>query len=267
MSETEAFNQQVHDIWDDNAAFWDEKMGAAGNLTQRTLVGPAAERLLDLKPGETVLEIACGNGVFTRRMAELGARVVASDFAEKMLAHARARSAEYADRIEYRRIDATDESQILALGARRFDAAICNMAMMDMSAIEPLLSGLSQVLKPGGRFVFSVTHPCFNNVSSILMLEEEIRDGEPIVTYSVKVSRYLGFLPTKGVAIIGQPRKQYYFDRPLSVLFSTCFRAGFVMDGLEEPAPATPAQAGRPLSWSSFSEIPNILVARLRLAK
>ncbi len=264
MNTVDQFNQEVRGIWDENAAFWDEKMGDVGNFTQKTLVGPATERLLELKPDELVLEIACGNGVFTRRMAQLGARVVASDFAEKMLEQARKRSAAYGDRIEYRRIDATDENQIVALGTRQFDAAVCNMAIMDMAAIEPLLSGLRQVLKPNGRFVFSLTHPCFNNSGAILVVEEEIRDGEPITTYSVKVSRYRHSQPAKGLAIIGQPRVQYYFDRPLSVLFNTCFRAGFVIDGLEEPASDQPTQVNRPLSWANFTEIPYILVARLR---
>src|SRR5712692_6522799 len=77
-------NQQTQEAWNQNAAFWDEKMGE-GNLFQRLLVGPTSERLLDLKPGELVLEIACGNGVFARRMAQLGVRVIATDFSEQLL--------------------------------------------------------------------------------------------------------------------------------------------------------------------------------------
>src|SRR2546428_4471796 len=100
-------NQKTQEAWNQNAAFWDEKMGE-GNLFQRVLVGPTSERLLDLKPGEVVLEIACGNGVFARRMAQLGARVIATDFSEQLLERARARTTEHADRIEYRLIDATD---------------------------------------------------------------------------------------------------------------------------------------------------------------
>src|SRR5947209_10351998 len=79
-----AFNQKVQDAWNQNAAFWDEQMGD-GNQFQRILIGPTSERLLALQPGELVLEIACGNGVFTRRMAALGAHVVATDFSTKML--------------------------------------------------------------------------------------------------------------------------------------------------------------------------------------
>src|SRR5437588_3046728 len=81
-------NQETQEVWNQNAVFWDKAMGD-GNQFQRVLVGPASERLLQVQPGEEVLEIACGNGVFARRLAELGARVVASDFSEKMLEQAR----------------------------------------------------------------------------------------------------------------------------------------------------------------------------------
>src|SRR5712691_144155 len=125
-----ALNQETHDIWNQNAAFWDGKVGE-GNRFQKVLIGPTSERLLDLTPGELVLEIACGNGNFARRMAQLGVQVVASDFSEKFIELAQARTTEHADHIAYRVIDATDETQLLALGKRRFDAAVCNMGLMD----------------------------------------------------------------------------------------------------------------------------------------
>ncbi len=260
----EALNQETREAWNENAAFWDQKMGE-GNSFQRNLIGPASERLLELKPDEWVLEIACGNGVFARRLAQLGARVVATDFAEKMLERARARPSAYADRIEYRQIDATDEAQLLALGERRFDAAVCNMGIMDMAAIEPLFSALSQLLKPGGRFVFSVAHPCFNTTGCKKVVEEEDREGEIVVTRAIHVSRYRTLRPAQGLAIVGQPKKQYYFDRTLSELFNTCFRAGFVMDALAEPTFPDSVSSNNPISWENFKEIPPVLVVRLRL--
>src|ERR1017187_2671221 len=110
-----ALHQQVQDIWNQNAAFWDEKMGE-GNDFQRILVGPSTERLLDLQAGELVLEVGCGNGVFARRMVQLGVQVIATDFSEKLVERAKARTIDFADRIEYRVVDATDEGQLLSLG-------------------------------------------------------------------------------------------------------------------------------------------------------
>ena len=40
----------------------------------------------------------------------------------------------------------------------------------------------------------------------------------------------------RGEGIVGQPEPHIYFHRPLNELLGVCFQAGFVMDGIEEPA-------------------------------
>lgn len=259
-------NKEVQAIWDRNATFWDDRMGE-GNSFQRVLIGPATDRLLQLRSGEEVLDIACGNGVSSRRLAQAGGKVVAFDFSPQFIELARGRDAGSANPVEYHVIDATDEVQMLALGTGRFDAAISNMAIMDMTTIEPMLSALSKVLKPGGRFVFSLMHPCFNGSGVRLSVEEDDAGGEIRTLYSVKISKYGGGVAEKGLGMIGQPAAQYYFHRTLTELFTTCFRAGFVLDGIEEPAFDAETDSNRPLSWVNFKGIPPALVARMRLVK
>ena len=65
-------------IWDANARWWDDRIGD-GNDFQTLLIEPATNRLLDVRAGDIILDAACGAGRFARRMAELGARVVAFD--------------------------------------------------------------------------------------------------------------------------------------------------------------------------------------------
>lgn len=260
----EVLDQKVHKIWDQNATWWDQTIGE-GNTFQTVLVGPATECLLDLNPGESVLDVACGSGIFSRRMAALGAKVVAVDFSEKFLERAVERTTENADKIEYRLMDVTDEDQLLTLGKRRFDAAVCTMALMDMTTMNPLMSALRQLLKINGRFVFSVPHPCFNSTGCRLMVEEEYENGKYVLVYSVKVSTYIHPETKEGIGIVGQPVPHYYFHRPLHVLFNACFRAGFVLDGLKEPVFDQEIERKRPLSWEKYTEIPPVLVARFRL--
>jgi SAM-dependent methyltransferase len=182
-----------------------------------------------------------------------------------MLARAQAYPTEQADRITYQVLDATDEAQLLALGRNRFNAAVANMTLMDMVTIEPLLAALAQVLKPGGRFVFSIMHPCFQSRDMTKIAEQEERDGEFVTRYAVKVSSYIKPVTFTGVAIIGQPVLQHYFHRPLSLLFKSCFQAGFVLDGLEEPVFEAELDGRNPFSWTNLNEIPPVLVVRLRL--
>ncbi len=261
----EELNEESLAAWEHIAPWWDAQMGNDGNRTHRSIVAPTTERLLDISAGETILEAACGAGIFARRMAELGASVVALDASAAFLEVARIRTADYADRIELRHIDATDEAKLLALGERRFDAAVCSMALMDMADIRPLASALSRLLKPGGRFVFTVPHPCFNTASVKRAAEEEDRDGDLRTVHYVKVSEYLTPSAGRGIGIPGQPVSHFYFERPISLLLKTFFDVGFVVDALEEPAPPPSANGERPLSWSNFPEIPSVLATRMTL--
>lgn len=80
-----------------------------------------------------------------------------------------------------------------------------------------------------------------------------------------RTAKYLTPTTYKGLEIIGQPEVQYYFHRPLSVLFGACFREGFVMDGIEEPAFKEKSDNERVLCWRNLPEIPPALVVRMRL--
>jgi len=267
QSDYAALTPETQAIWEQNAGFWDDQMGE-GNEFQRILIAPAAERLLGLRVGERVVEAACGNGVFSRRMAALGAQVVASDFSPTFIVRAQGRAASqpYAERVSFHVADATDEAQLLALGdPASFDAAYCGMAFMDMTTIEPLLRAFHRLLKPDGRFVFSLAHPCFNSGTFRLGIEEEDRAGEIVTTRYVRIAAYTQPQAARGLGMIGQPTPHYYFHRPLSELFGACFRNGFALDGMEEPTFPSESSSPRPLSWANYTEIPPVLVARLRV--
>jgi ubiquinone/menaquinone biosynthesis C-methylase UbiE len=258
VKERQPTQDEIRTAWDALAGYWDENM-EAGRTWQRGLIQPAVEALLRLEPGERVLELACGNGEFSRRMVESGARVLATDFSEAMLERARAHGGD----VEYRLADASDEATLLALGEPgSFDAVVCNMAIMDMAEIEPMVAASGRLLGRTGRFVFSTLHPAFNSTATRMVELSENEDGV-VRTYSVKVSSYIRPSIGQGVAIEGQPVVQWYFHRPISELFHLWFAHGFVLDGIGEPvlAPGTV----RPGSTSGvYVEVPPILVARMR---
>jgi 2-polyprenyl-3-methyl-5-hydroxy-6-metoxy-1,4-benzoquinol methylase len=256
---------ESREIWDANAEAWDRRIGSGGGW-QTTLIAPTVERMLNIQPGENVLDIACGNGQFSRRLAMLGASVVASDFSPRLIELAKARTTEHLDRIAYHVVDATDEDQLMALSrldGQGFDAAVCNNALMDMPAIEPLFRSLAKLLKPNGRFVFSIMHPCFNGLS--IAMAPELPDYADVPTYSIKVSRYLSAEPTKGVAISEQPQQQYYWHRPLHMLLNSAFENGLVMDRIEEPPITVDVPSKDAFNWSNY-DMPPLLFVRLRPA-
>ncbi len=264
----ERANWETREAWEANAAYWDARIGK-GNDFVNVLIWPATERLLAAQPCERVLDAACGNGLYARKLAALGAEVVAFDFSAELIALARARAvdAEWAGSIAYHVLDATDEAALLTLGVGNFDAAICQMALFDMAEIDPLMRAVAQLLKPGGRFIFSVMHPCFNNMHTVHFAEQADHEGVIVTTYGVKVTGYLSSSIERGAGIRNQPQPQLYFHRPLQTLLGAAFDAGFVLDALVEPGFPPEHDSGREgLSWGgNLSEIPPVLVARMRI--
>lgn len=258
LDEAAAPQDELRQLWDTKATYWDEQMGD-GNQFQRELIGPATERLLHLKPGERILDVACGNGVFTRRLAALGAEVTGIDFSAQFIARARERATPHDARITYQVVDATDAAALLRLGEGRFDALVCNMAMMDMATITPLVQAAPRLLTPQGRFVFSVQHPAFNsNAVQLSGTRDELDNSH----FAVQVNAYLTVPPGRACGMPGEPVAHWYFHRPLHELFGAFFQAGFVLNGLEEPRFATANADPHKLTWSNLPDIPPVLVAR-----
>ncbi len=257
---------ETREVWEQNARWWDTRM-AEGDRWHVSLIGPAVERLLSVKAGEAALDLACGNGWFARRLAQSGARVLACDFSPSLLEYARARSTAYESEINYQLMDLTDEEHLATLGKGQFDAAVCNMGLMDMAVITSMLRAVYRSLKPGGRFVFSIPHPCFNtNGSKLLAERDDYAGGTGDITFGVRVNKYLGLAPERAFAAANQPSPHYYFHRPLSALLQSCFAAGFALDGLEEPVFPPNAEVRHALSWAHCTDIPPVLVGRLRRA-
>ena len=267
MIDFAALEQETVDIWDRNADFWDERMGE-GNAFHKILIEPTQLRLLSLESGDRVLDIACGNGQFARKMASLGADVIAVDAAPRMIENARRRTpaeSEFAERLHYGVVDATNEAAMLKLGIGDFDATVCTMALMDIASIEPVAAAVKRLLKPSGRFIFSVMHPCFNSTEGFTqIMEREEKDGELLERVSVRVSRYIEPHTHKGLAMVGQPVPQNYFHRPLSALLGVFFKAGFIVDALEEAVFPRNVPGDDKFGWLMYKDIPPVLSVRLR---
>jgi SAM-dependent methyltransferase len=252
------------EIWEQKAAFWFDYMGPEGNAFYREVVAPAQLRLLQLRPGERVLDVACGGGQFARAMARLGAQVVACDVSPTFVERAQAQSAsEGLPEIEFHVVDATDEAALIALGGP-FDAVVCAMAIMDLPVVEPLLRATFELLRPGGRFVVTVMHPAFFSTRARQVEEQFDTNGEVSVERAIKVTAYLDVPVEKGAGVPGEPQPHYYFHRPIARLLSTCFDAGFVLDGMEEPAFEGAGDANVAFAWRNYAQFPPVLVCRLR---
>ncbi len=105
-------------------------------------LGDEILRWLDPKPGEFILDLGCGEGTLTEKIAKSGARVIGVDTSPDFLAAAKARG-----------LDAVAmDGQALTFN-RKFDAVFSNAALHWMTQPKAVLTGIARALKPGGRFV------------------------------------------------------------------------------------------------------------------
>jgi len=136
--------------------------------------------------------------------------------------------------------------------------------MMDMIVIDPMMDALGELLKPGGRFVFSLPHPCFSTNDMRFTADLEVRQDRIEQVYGVEIRKYLSQEPGKSVGIINQPEAHYFFHRPLSAIFAACFSGGFEIDAFEELAYPGGGNSKNPFSWAKRPEIPAAVIIRAR---
>lgn len=260
LSEWRELNEDSKTIWEQNAKHWDEYMGNDSNRFHQELIRPYTVKLLKVKDKQTILDIGCGNGNFSRRLAELGAHVVAFDYSEQMVECAKNRSEKYLNQIDYRVVDATNYDELFSLGNKKYDSVVANMALMDIDDISPLVNSLHKLLKTNGTFVFSITHPCFQTPGLRKINETEDINGEIIIKNSIQISKYLRPDPYKAIGIKGQANPHFMFHRPLSYYMNLFFEASFILDGLEEPSFQKQIDENK-FDWNEF---PPVLILRFR---
>lgn len=245
--------------WDENAEYWDDYMGEKSNRWHRELIRPNTEKLLEIKEGQTVLDVACGNGNFSKRLAELGANVIAFDYSPKMIERAKSRCKDYL--IGFKVKDATNYDSLIELGIERFDSAVANMALMDIADITSLVKALQKLLKPNGCFVFSIPHPCFQPPNVRKICEVEDIGGVVVSRKSVQISKYLNPEVFENLGIKGQPTPHLIFHRPISYYSNLFFESKFMLDGIVEP---TFEDAKKDYYKFDWHEIPPVIILRFR---
>lgn len=164
------------DHWDWLAPFWDASLPEV----------KAEEDFLVEEVGTTpadVLDIACGTGRLSIRLARAGHRVTGLDYSASMLEHARQKIAtlptEVAARIDLLQGDMRDFSL-----DRRYDVVNISWSfiyMLTPSDQRKALTCMHAHLKPGGRLIFSVPDPRLDSIPSNLSLSTVPRRTDAFV--------------------------------------------------------------------------------------
>jgi trans-aconitate methyltransferase len=166
--------------------------------------------LLDPKPGERILDLGCGSGQLTAKIAEAGARVIGIDLSPDMIAQARAnypedRAAIRPGKIEFAIGDATSFEL-----AEPVDAVFSNAVLHWVKDAAGAVARVWEALKPGGRFVLEMGGK--GNTRTLLSAVKEVAELKNPWFYP-SVGEYSALLERQGFEV----RFATLFDRPTTV--------------------------------------------------
>ncbi len=147
--------------WNKASKAWVDFVRTGKDYTRDGLNNPATFDLIGNVKGLAVLDLACGEGYNTRILARKGARVTGVDFSERLIEYARVEEENEKLGIRYCVLDA---ARLKGLVDNYFDLVTCFMSLQDIENYRKAVSEVSRVLKLGGRFVFSIPHPCFEKI-------------------------------------------------------------------------------------------------------
>jgi SAM-dependent methyltransferase len=203
----------------------------------------------DRLPGARVLDVACGEGHLSRRLATLGPReVIGIDLSAALLRVAAERTTQ--PTIHYR----LDDAQTLgSFQDATIEVAVSNLALMDIPDHRALFGAVRRVLLPGGVFVCSLLHPCFQAPFHEPEAPQFIYDEQgQAAAYVIRSYAQEGHWNSGGSGVRGRVGA---YHRTLSTLINDLLAAGFVLQGLHEPRSGT---------TGLYARVPRVLVIEAR---
>jgi len=214
--------------WGKVAGWYNNLLEQGEDTYQKTLIKPNLLRILNVKKGEQILDVGCGQGFFARTIAEQGAKVVGIDIAQELILLAKSQPSK---NITYLVLSAENMKSLIT---ERFDAAICILALQNIKNLQAATSEISRVLKPGGRGVLLLNHPAFRVPTASAWGYDTALN----VQYR-RIDKYMSELSlevdmNQGIKDTKKKNFTYSFHRPLQVYFKSFEKAGLAVTGLEE---------------------------------
>eukprot|EP00029_Vermamoeba_vermiformis_P010560 TRINITY_DN5573_c0_g1_i1.p1 TRINITY_DN5573_c0_g1~~TRINITY_DN5573_c0_g1_i1.p1 ORF type:complete len:261 (+),score=9.16 TRINITY_DN5573_c0_g1_i1:159-941(+) len=151
----------IAENWDQKAEVWDVCIGTEGDYNRTTSSDPILLSYLGDVADKVVLDAGCGTGYLGIKVATRGAKQVHSvDLSPKMIEVTKKRVAESpaASKIEAR-VDSITE--LRTVDDESIDLLVNNYVLMDTPFYQAAIQAFNRVLKPGGRAVIVILHPCF----------------------------------------------------------------------------------------------------------
>lgn len=215
--------------WGGVADWYDKHLEGGEDTYHAQVVFPNLIRLLGDVKEKHVLDLACGQGIFSRLLKQGKAEVTGVDIARELID-----IAEKKNRTEHISIRyfATPSDDLYMIKNKTQDVVVCILALQNIEKLQDTLKEVSRILKKGGKFLFVLNHPCFRipKVSSWGY-------DEHTKTQYRRLDEYMSESKVKIDMTPGTEKNKKYtvsFHRPLQVYIKALAKHGFAITKLEE---------------------------------
>jgi len=246
--------EEIQKRWDSGADEWNAGYGKYGDSSRQNIFNPALFPLLGDVKGKRILDAGCGAGYLCRLLAEKGAKLTGVDLSRRFIGIAKGYEKKKPLDIRYECADLADLSRFSSLS---FDMVVSVYVLCDTRNYARAINEIARVLKPNGRFILLIEHPCFGWQAG--GWERVPKDSERNEDYLYfKVDDYFreGTQETQW----GRLPVLLNFHRPLSHYFHFLKKSQFLVRDLIEPRPLRRALEDRPRDWERENRIPPVLI-------
>ena len=218
--------------WGGVAGWYDKLLSMEGTY-QKDLILPNLLRLLEIKKGDKVLDIACGQGFFSRALAEKGAEVTGADISAELIKLAKEKAG---PKENYLVIPADKLAENIP--ENNFDKAIIILAIHNIENLSGVFMQARRALKIGGKLFLVLNHPAFRNPKHTAWDFDE----QNKIQYR-RVEEYLSESRTEIDMAPGGDKSStkskvgeltVSFHRPLQTYFKALAKNDFMVSRLEE---------------------------------
>ncbi|MES2987811.1 MAG: class I SAM-dependent methyltransferase [Pseudomonadota bacterium] len=146
---------EIAEEWDALAAIRLRQMSSGDDVTFSRIMMPTMFDFVNRQRPKSILDAGCGVGIFTDYLSRFFPNVIGIDPSKVSISLARSH---FGERATFKNCSIEEFSDV---SKKKFDVITANMVLMDAPDAAEFLSSVSRLLKRGGAFIFSVTHPCF----------------------------------------------------------------------------------------------------------
>jgi ubiquinone/menaquinone biosynthesis C-methylase UbiE len=222
----------VGEAWNAAAHIWWGGYNEFGDINRRYIIDPTILRIFGQVEGKQILDAGCGNGYLCRLLSKKGAKMVGVDLSEEAIQMAKTAESKTPLGIQYHVGSLSDLSM---LKNDEFDFVVSNIVLCDLPDLDRTFIEIRRVLKPNGKLVFTILHPCFSSPPIRGWVRKPLDSDRAEDWLHWKVDRYFDRCIEEWQ--FGELPPLYGFHRTLSDYIQSLLNNGFTLTEFEEPVP------------------------------